>query len=67
MGATQKCYMLFQTIQKATHNKIATVQPLTSHLANHLRQTRHARYFWKSKDKLLHMETNDEIKKLIKI
>ena len=45
MGSTQ--------ILEAIFFKTVAVQTLTSHLTKHIRQDRHARHCWKSKDKLI--------------
>ena len=42
-----------EKILEAILEEIIAVRPLTSHLKNHPRRTRHARHCWRSKDELI--------------
>ena len=51
--ARSELHYCFEQILETTPHKTAAVQPLTSHLKNHLRRTRYARHCWRNQDELI--------------
>ena len=54
IGTTQGCCVLFWTSSGSNKtNKMTAIWPLTSHLTNHPKWTKHAGHGWRSKDEVI--------------